>query len=137
MTYRTNEGEYNTVKVHKVIIIYRLCVCNGILCKNHRWRCPDSSCRKTRSLRDNSFLEKSKLSLQKCLVLLHWWCRGYPVTNAAEEAQVTETTAIQAYRYLRNIYSQLGHTIPGKNLARSLRDAQSIGGDWRDLAIHC
>ena len=48
---------------------------------------------------------KSKLSLQKWLVLLHWWIREYLVTDAAEEAKVTETTAIQVYQYFRDICS--------------------------------
>ena len=49
--------------------------------------------------------EKSKLSLQKWLVLMHWWSREYPVIDAVEEAKVTETTAIQAYQYFHDICS--------------------------------
>ena len=64
-----------------------------------------TTCRKTQSLRHGSFFEKSKLSLQKWLILLHWWIREYPVTDAAEEAEVTETTAIQVYQYFRDICS--------------------------------
>ena len=45
----------------------------------YRWRCLVPSCKKTRSLREGSFFAKSKLSLQKWLVLLHWWCREYPM----------------------------------------------------------
>ena len=36
---------------------------------------------------------------------MHWWSREYPVTDAAEEAKVTETTAIQVYQYFRDICS--------------------------------
>ena len=36
-----------------------------------------------------------KLSLQTWLVLIHWWRREYPVTDAAEESKVTQATAIQ------------------------------------------
>ena len=64
-----------------------------------------TTCRKSQSLRDRSFFEKSKLTLQKWLVLMHWWSREYPVTDAAEEAKVTEATAIQAYQYFRDICS--------------------------------
>lgn len=39
------------------------------------------------------------------MVLLHWWIREYPVTKAADEAKVTEATAVQAYQYLRDICS--------------------------------
>ena len=62
-----------------------------------------TTCRKSQSLRDRSFFEKSKLTLQKWLVLMHWWSREYPVTDAAEEAKVTEATAIQAYQYFCDI----------------------------------
>ena len=52
-----------------------------------------------------SSVEKSKLPLQKWLVMMHWWIREYPVTDAAEEAKVTETTAIQVYQYFHDICS--------------------------------
>ena len=31
---------------------------------------------------------------------MHWWCKEYPVSDAAQEAQVDEETAIQIYQYL-------------------------------------
>ena len=36
---------------------------------------------------------------------MHWWVRQYPVTQAAEEAKISEATAVQAYQYLRDICS--------------------------------
>ena len=39
---------------------------------------------------------------------MHWWVRQYPVTQAAEEAQVSEATGIQAYQYLRDIQTKAG-----------------------------
>ena len=50
-----------------------------------RWRCP--SCSSTMSIRRGSFFERSKLTLQKWLLLMHWWAKEYPVTNAAEEVE--------------------------------------------------
>ena len=58
-----------------------------------RWRCP--SCRKSISIREGSFFDKSRLPLQKWLILIYWWAKQYPVSDAEEEAQVTNTTAIQ------------------------------------------
>ena len=66
-----------------------------------RWRCPDDNC----NVRHGSFFEKSKLSLQQWIVIIHWWLREYPVTRASEEAKVTDMTAIQCYQYLRDICS--------------------------------
>ena len=44
---------------------------------NHRWWCPVTTCRKAQSLCHGSFFEKSKLSLQKWFILLHWWIGEY------------------------------------------------------------
>ena len=62
-----------------------------------RWCCPH--CNKRITIRDGSFFEKSKLTLQKWLILIYWWARQYPVTDAAEEAEVTKATAIQVLKY--------------------------------------
>ena len=68
-----------------------------------QWRC--SKCYKTVSIRKDSFFEKSRLPLQKWLLLMHWWTKEYPVTDAAEEVEVSKTTAIQIYPYLRDVCS--------------------------------
>ena len=34
------------------------------------------------------------------MILLHYWVRQYPVTDAAEEAEVTKHTAIDVYQWL-------------------------------------
>ena len=65
------------------------------------WKC--RRCNKRISLRDSSFFSKSKLSLQKWAILMYWWARQYPVTDAAEEAEVTEATACQVYQWLREV----------------------------------
>ena len=68
-----------------------------------RWRCPN--CHKGVSIRKGSFLALSKLTLQKWLILMHWWAKEYPVTEAAVEAKVSEPTAIQVYQWLREACS--------------------------------
>ena len=67
------------------------------------WKC--RRCNKRISLCDGSFFSKSKLSLQKWAILMYWWARQYAVTDAAEEAEVTETTACQIYQWLREVCS--------------------------------
>ena len=59
-----------------------------------------------KALRDGSFFSRSKLPQQKWMVLLYWWVREYPVTNAAEEADVGRDTAINVYQWLREVCSQ-------------------------------
>ena len=36
---------------------------------------------------------------------MYWWARQYPVSDAAQEAEVEEKTAIQANQYCRDICS--------------------------------
>jgi hypothetical protein len=102
MTSKTNGGKWLYLRLGSIRQWYKQ---HRQAIVNHRWRCPVTTCRKTQSLRHGSFFEKSKLSLQKWLVLLHWWIREYPVIDAAEEAKVTEATAIQVYQYFRDICS--------------------------------
>ena len=68
-----------------------------------RWRCPD--CRTAVSIRKGSFFEKSKLTLQKWLLLMHWWSRQYPVKDAKGELDVSERVAIQVYSWMRDVCS--------------------------------
>lgn len=68
-----------------------------------RWRCPD--CYKAVTIRTGSFFNKSKITLQKWLLLMHWWSRQYPVKDAAEDIGVSEPTAIQVYAWLRDVCS--------------------------------
>ena len=74
------------------------------------FQCP--SCKTTKSIRAGSFFSKSKLPLQKWLILLYWWIRQYPVTDAAEEAQVSRETAINIYQWLREVCTTTLLTTP-------------------------
>ena len=56
------------------------------------WYCPQCYTRK--SIRQNSFFAKSRLPLKKWVLLIYFWVRQYPVTDAHEEAEVGEHTAI-------------------------------------------
>ena len=62
-----------------------------------------SSCRKSISLRDGTFFERTCISLQKYLLLIYWWARQYPVTDAAAECEVSRQVAIDVYQWLREI----------------------------------
>ena len=45
---------------------------------------------------------------------MYWWAREYSVTDAAEEAEVDKTTAIQIYQYCQDMCSWrlLNHNSP-------------------------
>ena len=61
--------------------------------------CPD--CNKTGSIRKGSFFEQSKLTLQKWLLLMQWWTRQHPVTDATVEVEVTDSSVSVAQRRLQ------------------------------------
>ena len=67
------------------------------------WWCP--RCKGRKSIRDGSFFSKSRLTLQKWLILIYFWVREYPVMDATEEAEVHKGSAIDVYRWLREVCS--------------------------------
>ena len=60
---------------------------------------------KSLSVCEGSFFSQSKLRLRQWLILLYWWVRQYPMTDAAEESMVSRTSAIQAYQYIGDVCS--------------------------------
>lgn len=52
-----------------------------------------------------SFFSKSKLDLQKWLILIYWWAREYPVGDAAQECGCHKDTAVDVYQWLREVCS--------------------------------
>ena len=69
------------------------------------WWCPHCKMRKT--IREGSFFHKSHIALQKWLLLIYPWVRQYPVTDAAEEAEVDKRTAIDIFQWLREVCSTM------------------------------
>ena len=37
------------------------------------------------------------------MLLIYWWSRQYPVTDAAQESEVSRSVAIDVYQWLREI----------------------------------
>ena len=56
------------------------------------FRCPQ--CHTYTSLRSGSFFVKSRLPLQKWLLLIYLWVREYPIKDAQEEAEVAHDTSV-------------------------------------------
>ena len=50
------------------------------------WWCPH--CKSRKSIWEGSFFTKSRLTLQKWLILMYYWAREYPIRDAAKEAEV-------------------------------------------------
>ena len=51
------------------------------------------------------FLQETKIPFKKFLILIYWWVRQYPVTQAAKECEVANGTAVDVYQWLREICS--------------------------------
>ena len=66
----------NALNQHRV-----RCVC----CVLQTWRCTDSRCRKTISLRKGSFFERSHLMLRQCVDCLYWWSLGVSLSVFQQE----------------------------------------------------
>ena len=75
----------------------------AICSDEYAWRC--SGCYTFKSIRHRRFFSKSRLPLLKWLLLMYKWSRECPVTDVADEIEVTEKTAIQVYQYLRDVCS--------------------------------
>ena len=64
------------------------------------WWC--RQCKTRKSIRAGSFFSKSKLTLQKWLLLIQLWAWEFPVTSAVE---LVEHTAVDTYQWLRKVSS--------------------------------
>ena len=45
----------------------------------------------------------SKVAIAKVLLMLYLWAREYPVSDAAEEAEISSRVAIDIYQWLREV----------------------------------
>ena len=69
----------------------------------YTWRCPQ--CKTSTSIREGSFFAKSRIKLQMWMMIIWFWARDYPVTDAANDAHVSRVTAINIYQWLREVCS--------------------------------
>ena len=68
---------------------------------HYSFYCPQ--CKSRKSIREGSFFAKSRLTLQKWLLIIHLWAREYPVLDTAEEAEISDRVAIDIYQWLREV----------------------------------
>ena len=67
----------------------------------YSWWC--RQCKSRKSIRTGSFFERSKLTLQKWLLMVREWAKETPVTDAADEAEIDIRSAVDIYQWLREI----------------------------------
>ena len=67
----------------------------------YRWRCPRRQCRSTKSIRDGSLFQQSRLSLKLLLALIYCWCVGMRLTTVCIVLGLSEPTVVDWFNFLR------------------------------------
>ena len=67
----------------------------------YSWWC--RQCKTRKSIRAGSFFSKSKLTLQKWLLVFISWARDRSVTDAMDEIEIDSRTAVDIYQWLREV----------------------------------
>jgi hypothetical protein len=60
------------------------------------FECAKRTCRRARSVREGSFLEKSRLTLCDCILFLYLWCKEYPAKLIIEDLTFSNNTVCGA-----------------------------------------
>jgi hypothetical protein len=68
-----------------------------------RWRCKNSRCRSSKSIRQNTFFSRSKLSMEKIFLIIYFRCKDYTIKQAVDELEISRKTMIDWYRFCRDI----------------------------------
>ena len=84
---------------------------NTTVADGYKWRCP--SCYTFASIRGgkgtagtpDGFFHNSKASLRVWMMMMWFWSVNFPVTHAAKQCKVAESTAITFYQWFRGICS--------------------------------
>ena len=67
------------------------------------WWCPQ--CKTRKSIQDHSFFTKSRMTLQKWVLLMYCWARNYSLTDAAEESKIDAGTAVDIFQWFQDVCS--------------------------------
>ena len=88
-----------------------------------RWRCHQY--KTSRSIRDGSFFSKSRISLQKWLLLMYLWARNYPARDVVQEAEIDKNTACDILQWFREVCS-----------AKLIKTRITLGGPGKVVQIN-
>jgi len=78
-------------------------LCNAAFPDGAVWRCTYSYCSRTYSIRGDSWLSKSNLTLKKIAQLTACWCKRRPVSLVVDDSGVTKATVIKIFKKFRRI----------------------------------
>ncbi|KAK7477868.1 hypothetical protein BaRGS_00030864, partial [Batillaria attramentaria] len=67
-----------------------------------RWRCP-GRCNVTKTIRDGSWFEKSKISLPNNILLFYCWHMDLPQVQVSRELEVSTRTVVDWMNFIREV----------------------------------
>ena len=67
----------------------------------HSWWC--RQCKTRKSIHVDSFIAKSRLTLQQWLLMIVLWARECPVSDAISDAKINMKTGIDIYQWLHEV----------------------------------
>lgn len=67
------------------------------------WRCSNSRCRSTRSIREASFFAKAHLEMSTMLMFMYLWSKDCSSKFIREELELSQPTAVDWNRFCRDI----------------------------------
>ena len=67
------------------------------------------------SIRQNSWIEDSNLSLEAIVELLYWWSQGHDIATVEHELKISKKTLIEWFMYFRDVCTTKGKFCKVKN----------------------
>lgn len=95
---------------YNLLVTQKNCSCCGVSIRvrtrddvsdTFSWWC--LQCKTRKSIWDNRFFLKFRITLQKWLLIIYLWAREYPVTDVAEEADIDPSTEADVFQWLREV----------------------------------
>ncbi|KAL8585556.1 hypothetical protein ACOMHN_046216 [Nucella lapillus] len=68
-----------------------------------RWKCPAQCRGATKSIRFDSWFQRSHLSLTKCILLLYFWVEDFPQDKICRELGISSHTAVDWCNFVREV----------------------------------
>lgn len=84
------------------------------LCHPCRWRCSTHHCRRSTSIRADSWFSRSHLSLEKILELTYYWSEELPLRVAVRWSGVSSKTVVDWYNFCRDVCAEYLHNHAAK-----------------------
>ena len=86
------------------------------------WKCP--RCSSTKRIREDSFFERSKLTIRTILMVIYFWCFDLPQKDTIQELSISGPTAVDWQNFIRDICHE--HLIRHPIVLRGIRNGAQV-----------